>query len=202
MGINMEIGNRNPYIMNQFAARYAVRPDRGGEKEDFDAALESAEESSGQEKNAKSSGPEQTEYGQDMDYRQFLLEKMEEMRAKIKNGTIQPKIQTGAEAYTEEEWRKLLDKIDAAEEALRQQVEDEIEVVKEAAEDKEADSDTRIITRPDGARILMIRTSFGEISVELSKPDGSAAYNDDVSAVQENVEENLNLDAVLEDVKE
>lgn len=197
MGINMEIGNRNPYIMNQFAARYAVRPDRGGKKEDFDAALESAGESSGQEKNAKSADPEQ-----DMDYRQFLLEKMEEMRAKIKNGTIQPKIQTGAEAYTEEEWQKLLDKIDAAEEAIRQQVEDEIEVVKEAAEDKEADSDTRIITRPDGARILMIKTSFGEISVELSKPDGSAAYSDDVSAVQENVEENLNLDAVLEDVKE
>lgn len=202
MGIDMEIGNRNPYIMNQFAARYAVRPDRGGQKEDFDAALESAEESSGQEKNVKSASHVQPESGQDMDYRQFLLEKMEEMRAKIKNGTIQPKIQIGAEAYTEEEWQKLLDKIDAAEEAIRQQVEDEIEAVKEAAGDEEADSDTRIITRPDGARILMIKTSFGEISVELSKPDGSAAYSDDVSAVQENVEENLNLDAVLEDVQE
>lgn len=198
----MEIGNRNPFIMNQFAARYAVRPDRSGKKEDFDAALESAEESRGQEKNAKSASHEEPEPGQDMDYRQFLLEKMEEMRAKIKNGTIQPKIQTGAEAYTEEEWQKLLDKIDAAEEAIRQQVEDEIEAVKEAAEDEESDSDTRIITRPDGARILMIKTSFGEISVELSKPDGSAAYSDDVSAVQENVEENLNLDAVLEDVQE
>lgn len=187
--------------MNQFAARYAVRSDRNGKQEDFDGVLNSAEENSVREKNSKSTGSVQSESEQEMDYRQFLLEKMEEMRTKIKNGTIQPKIQIGAEAYTEEEWQKLLDKIDDAEEVIRQQVESGIEADKEDVRDEEADADTRIITRPDGARILMIKTSFGEISVELSKPDESGAYSDAVSDVRENGEENLNLDAVLEDVQ-
>lgn len=176
----MEIGNKNPFIMNQFAAHCAVRPGRSGQAEDFDSVLESAEENAGQEK----AGSVQSESEQDMDYRQFLLEKMEEMRAKIKNGTIQPKFQIGAEAYTEEEWEKLLEKIDAAEETIRQQVEAEVEAAKEAVKDDEEDTDTRIYTRADGARILMIKTSFGEISVELSKPDGSAAYSDDVHVLQ------------------
>lgn len=198
----MEIRNRNPFIMNQFAARYAVRSDRNGQKEDFDGVLNSAEENNVREKNSISAGSVQSESEQEMDYRQFLLEKMEEMRTKIKNGTIQPKIQIGAEAYTEEEWQKLLDKIDEAEEVIRQQVESGIEADKEAIRDEEADADTHIITRPDGARILIIKTSFGEISVELSKPDESGAYSDAVGDVQENGEGNLNLDAVLEDVQE
>lgn len=180
----MEIGNKNPFIMNQFAARCAVRPGRSGQAENFDSVLESAEENDGQEKDPKKAGSVQPESEQDMDYRQFLLEKMEEMRAKIKNGTIQPKFQIGAEAYTEEEWEKLLEKIDAAEETIRQQVEAEVEAAKEAVKDDEEDTDTRIYTRADGARILMIKTSFGEISVELSKPDGSAAYSDDVHILQ------------------
>ena len=99
------------------------------------------------------------------------------MRAKIKNGTIQPKIQIGAEAYTQEEWQKLLEKIDTAEEVLREQIEAEIETAREAAEEEEAASDTRIITRADGAKILVIRTSFGEMSVQLSDPDDSAVFS-------------------------
>lgn len=167
----MEIGHKNPFIMNQYGARYVSRLG-AARQEDFDAALGAVTE--GAEKD-----PEKTRAAskQDIDYRKFLLEKMEEMRANIKKGTIQPKFQIGGEAYTQEEWQELLDKIDAAEEVLREQVEEEIAAAKEAVKKEEEDSQTRIITRADGARILLITTPFGEMSVELSKPDDNAAYS-------------------------
>ena len=167
----MEIGHKNPFIMNQYGARYVSRPGAAGREENFDAALDAATE--GAKKDPEKTRPASK---QDIDYRKFLQEKMEEMRANIKKGTIQPKFQIGGEAYTQEEWQELLDKIDAAEEVLREQVEEEIAAAKEAVEEEE-DSQTRIITRADGARILLITTSFGEMSVELSKPDDSAAYS-------------------------
>ena len=167
----MEIGHKNPFIMNQYGARYVSRPGAAGREEDFDAALDAVTE--GAKKDPEKTRPASK---QDIDYREFLQEKMEEMRANIKKGTIQPKFQIGGEAYTQEEWQELLDKIDAAEEVLREQVEEEIAAAKEAVKEEE-DSQTRIITRADGARILLITTSFGEMSVELSKPDDSAAYS-------------------------
>ncbi len=175
----MEIGSRNPFIMEQFAARHATSRNARKQAGNFGAMLESTEEATEQEKTGQAAGNGSTEAESDPDYRKFLREKMEEMRANIKNGTIQPKIQIGAEAYTQEEWQKLLEKIDTAEEVLREQIEAEIEMAREAAEEEEAASDTRIITRPDGARILVISTSFGEMSVQLSEPDDSAAFSND-----------------------
>ena len=46
---------------------------------------------------------------------------------------------------------------------------------------KEAETDTVIVTRADGARIMMIKTPFGEMSVELSKPDDSMAHGEMIS---------------------
>lgn len=173
----MEIGNRNPFIMDQLTARRAVRSNAPKQTGEFERMLENTEETAGPEKAGQAESIACKESENDTDYRKFLLEKMEEMRARIKNGTIQPKIRIGAEAYTQEEWQKLLEKIDAAEDVLKEQIEAEIKAAREAAEDTEEDSDTRIITRPDGARILMITTPFGEMSVELSKPDDSAAFS-------------------------
>lgn len=70
-------------------------------------------------------------------YREQILEKMEEMAQNIRKGTIQPKFQIGAQAYTIKEWEKLLEKFDAAEEALREEVQAQIEEREEQAE-KEA----------------------------------------------------------------
>lgn len=70
-------------------------------------------------------------------YREQILEKMEEMAQNIRKGTIQPKFQIGAQAYTIKEWEKLLEKFDAAEEALREEVQAQIEEIEEQAE-KEA----------------------------------------------------------------
>ncbi len=189
----MEIANNNPFIMQQFAARDAVRQKNGRQPEEFGDVIKSAQESGEQEK----ADAARREDGQETDYRQFLLEKMEEMRARIKNGDIQPKIQIGAEAYTQEEWKKLLEKVDAAEDAIREQIEEEIAAAKEAAGKDEADSDTRIITRADGAKILMVTTPFGEMSVELSKPDDSLAF-DDISRICDEPETAENLDKTVD----
>lgn len=70
-------------------------------------------------------------------YREQILEKMEEMAQNIRKGTIQPKFQIGAQAYTIKEWEKLLEKFDAAEETLREEVQAQIEEIEEQAE-KEA----------------------------------------------------------------
>ncbi len=189
----MEIANNNPFIMQQFAARNAVRQKDGRRSEEFDDFVRPAPESRAQKKADEA----KTQEGQETDYRQFLLEKMEEMRARVKSGNIQPKIQIGAEAYTQEEWKKLLEKVDAAEDALREQIEAEIETAREAAQKDEADSDTRIITRADGAKILMIKTSFGEMSVELSGPDDSLTF-DDISKICGEPEDVQNLDKTVD----
>ena len=189
----MEIANNNPFIMQQFAARDAVRQKNGRQPEEFGDVIKSAQESGEQEKTDAA----RREDGQETDYRQFLLEKMEEMRARIKNGDIQPKIQIGAEAYTQEEWKKLLEKVDAAEDAIREQIEEKIAAAKEAAGKDEADSDTRIITRADGAKILMVTTPFGEMSVELSKPDDSLTF-DDISRICDEPETAENLDKTVD----
>ena len=189
----MEIANNNPFIMQQFAARDAVRQKNGRQPEEFGDVIKSAQESGEQEK----ADAARREDGQETDYRQFLLEKMEEMRVRIKNGDIQPKIQIGAEAYTQEEWKKLLEKVDAAEDAIREQIEEEIAAAKEAAGKDEADSDTRIITRADGAKILMVTTPFGEMSVELSKPDDSLTF-DDISRICDEPETAENLDKTVD----
>ena len=133
----MEIGNKNPFIIDQFAARYAVTAREKNSSEDFGAALGNAEEMTEQKKKGQAAESDRSEREKDTDYRQFLLEKMEEMRANIRNGTIQPKIQIGAEAYTQEEWEKLLSKIDAAEEALREQLEARLAADKEEAMEDE-----------------------------------------------------------------
>lgn len=68
-------------------------------------------------------------------YREQILEKMAEMEENIRKGTIQPKFQIGAQAYTIAEWEELLQKFDAAEEVLREEVRAQIEEAeKQAAE--------------------------------------------------------------------
>ncbi|MDE6883924.1 MAG: hypothetical protein K2P48_12480 [Lachnospiraceae bacterium] len=188
----MEVGRGNPFIRNQFAAGAAANSKEEKQTADFDTALERAGKTAEQMKNGSA-----VETEQETDYRQFILEKMEEMRAKIRTGTIQPEIQIGAEAYTQEEWQKLLEKIDAAEDTLREQIEAEIEAAREAAQEEENNSDTRIITRADGAKILVITTPFGEMSVELSGPDESLAY-DDISRICDDPEETQNLDKTVD----
>lgn len=74
------------------------------------------------------------EDGEALDYRKLLQEKMEEMADNIKNGTIQPKFQIGNEAYTIEEWKKFLKKVDDVQEGITEQIREDIEAAKEKAQ--------------------------------------------------------------------
>lgn len=65
--------------------------------------------------------------------REQILEKMAEMAKNVKEGTVEPKFQIGAMAYTMKEWDKLLEKFDAAEEALQGEVQAQIEEAEKQA---------------------------------------------------------------------
>lgn len=80
------------------------------------------------------SGRTEKEAEEQKSFLQQMQEHMDEMRDKIKNGTIQPSFQTGAQSYTKEEWEKLLEKFDEAEEILQAEIEAEIEAAKEKAQ--------------------------------------------------------------------
>lgn len=90
-----------------------------------------ADESTKTGENAKNDENDKAE--EQKSYREQILEKMEEMAQNIKKGTIQPKFKIGAQEYTIKEWEKLLEKFDAAEESLREEVEAQIEEIKKQA---------------------------------------------------------------------
>lgn len=66
-------------------------------------------------------------------YREQILDKMAEMARKVKDGTVEPTFQIGSMSYTMKEWDKLLEKFDAAEEALQAEVEAQIEEAEKQA---------------------------------------------------------------------
>lgn len=111
-------------------ANYTAKQRNAGADGGFGDYLKAQE---GREEQAQSAG-EQSESTQDANYRQQLQEHMAQMLDKIKHGTIQQKIQIGAQEYTQEEWKKLLEKFDEAEEELIEQVRAEIEMRMEHAE--------------------------------------------------------------------
>lgn len=134
------IGNKN--ITDNYYKNYSQKSENA---EDFGALLqagcgreEQLKAARGQEKDTQASkaGDKGTEEKTEepKSYREQILEKMEEMAQNIKNGTIQPKFQIGAQEYTIKEWEKLLADFDDAEETLREEVEAQIEELKKQAE--------------------------------------------------------------------
>ena len=117
------------------AANYTTKQRSAGTGSDFGDYLKAQEDKEEQTQSADG----KSEDIQDTDYRQQIQEHMAEMLDKIKHGTIQPKIKIGAQEYTQEEWKKLLEKFDEAEEELIEQVEAEIEMRMENAEKEKAE---------------------------------------------------------------
>ncbi|MDE6845247.1 MAG: hypothetical protein K2J99_05695 [Lachnospiraceae bacterium] len=126
----------------------------------------SAEEAGGSSKKT-----EETE--EPKSYREQILEKMEEMAQNIKNGTIQPKFKIGAQEYTIKEWEKLLEKFDAAEEALLEEAEAHVEEIKKQAEEEAA------------RRAAMYGTPEPAKMTETSETAGNAAGTKEVTNVSE-----------------
>ena len=114
---------------------YTAQQYTNGTSSGFDEVLKAQEDKSAQTQSANV----KSESAEDTDYTKQLQEHMEEMLDKIRHGTSQPKIQIGAQEYTQEEWKKLLEKFDEAEEELIEQVEAEIEIRIENAEEEKAE---------------------------------------------------------------
>lgn len=113
-------------------ANYTTKQRGTGAGGGFGDVLKAQEDKGAQTTDIKSESTENT------DYMEQLQEHMAQMLDNIKHGTIQPKIKIGAQEYTQEEWRKLLEKFDEAEEELIEQVEEEIEARMEQYEEERA----------------------------------------------------------------
>lgn len=138
MNINQnQYGPRVGYYP-EYGANYGKNQAENAETTNFVDQLEegrkAADESTKTGQNAKNDDNDKAK--EQKSYREQILEKMEEMAQNIRKGTIQPKFKIGAQEYTIKEWEKLLEKFDAAEESLREEVEAQIEEIrKQAAEE-------------------------------------------------------------------
>lgn len=119
---------------------------------------------------------------EDMTYREQILAHMEEMAKKVKDGTVEPTFQTGAQSFTMKEWEKLLADFDDAEEALQEQIKELIaEVEKQAAKEAlrreaegkpDADGTGTVVTNvsvPAAAQPTSV-TAAGSAAVPDKKP--------------------------------
>lgn len=147
------------------------------------ALLAEAEKTKAEEKETVSGAVKTAE--EEVEEKKSLLQQMQEhmalMREKIKNGTIQPTFQTGAQSFTKEEWEKLLEKFDEAEEILRAEIEAEIEAAKERAQKAEL---------TDGAERVEVtrQTETGAVAAaESTVGAGESAAADGMDFVTEEI---------------
>lgn len=56
---------------------------------------------------------------------EFIRSRMDEILEKVKKGKTEPVIQTGAQAFSEKEWDRLLEQFDSAEDALKEMMREE-----------------------------------------------------------------------------
>lgn len=64
---------------------------------------------------------------EDTDYLELIRSRKDEILEKIKKGKTEPVIQTGAQAFSEKEWDRLLEQFDSAEDALKEMMREEHE---------------------------------------------------------------------------
>ncbi|MCM1268008.1 MAG: hypothetical protein NC302_08895 [Bacteroidales bacterium] len=116
----MNIGNRyTSWMQNTAQAGYGNRSTRAGRTGAGKAFLMQDEKNDNSVTNG--AGAESAK-AEDMTYREQILAHMEEMAKKVKDGTVEPTFQTGAQSFTIKEWEKLLADFDDAEEALQEQI--------------------------------------------------------------------------------
>lgn len=66
--------------------------------------------------------------------RQTILDRMEELREKIKKGELIPSFQTGSGSFTLEEWDEFLEKIDDIQDEMHRQMQKETDSTERPAE--------------------------------------------------------------------
>lgn len=77
------------------------------------------------------------EEAETIDYQAFLQEKCEEILEKLENGETEVSYQIGGQSFTEREWDKLLEKFDAEQETIREQMRQRFEKLEKKREARE-----------------------------------------------------------------
>ena len=158
---------------------------------------EQARAARGQMKDAQEAETEQTGHketeentGAPKSYREQILEKMAEMAENIKKGTIQPKFQIGAQEFSIEEWKTFLEKFDAAEETLREEVEAQIEELKRLAEmeamrraEENGMPDTEKVTEMSESTAATMAQDSTDISTEIMAETTTETVTVDAAAL-------------------
>ncbi len=133
----MHIGNQgySSWIHNASGAGYrngsrSARTGRNGKTSNGDTSV--INDADAEKKKTEESTEEKNT--ENMTYREQILAHMEEMAKKVKDGTVEPTFQTGAQSFTIKEWEKLLANFDDAEEALQEQIKELIAEVEAQAE--------------------------------------------------------------------
>ncbi|MBD5507253.1 MAG: hypothetical protein HDR05_04150 [Lachnospiraceae bacterium] len=117
-------------------------------------------------------------------YREQILAHMEEMAKKVKDGTVEPTFQTGAQSFTIKEWEKLLADFDDAEEALQEQIKQLIAEV-EAQAEKEALR--RAVESGTADPDEVTNVSVPEAAQPKTEASGSVASSKPIEVKEENV---------------
>lgn len=128
-------------------------------------------------------------------YREQILAHMEEMAKKVKDGTVEPAFQIGAQSFTIKEWEKLLTDFDDVEEALQEQIKQliaeaeaqaEREALRRAVESGTADPDeVTSVSVPEAAQPKT--EASGSVANPKTESSGSAASPKPIEVKEENV---------------
>lgn len=141
----------------------------GNAKNDTDVVNGAAAEKSGTEEKGEEKKTE------DMTYREQILAHMEEMVKKVKDGTVEPTFQTGAQSFTMREWEKLLTEFDDAEDALQEQIKELIAEVEKQAAKEAVRREAEGMPDGDGTGTVVTNVSVSEndncTDVEVTDPE-------------------------------
>jgi|GEM_PF-6822086 len=66
------------------------------------------------------------------EFSKLLAQKKEEIEYKVAHGETEPSVQIGAQSFTDKQWNSLIDKIDKAEEAVKEEQAERAKKLEEA----------------------------------------------------------------------
>ena len=184
----MNIGNHYAsWLHNNSQTGYQNTSAKSGRAKENDTSVVCAADAEKDKTEAKD--------GEEKTYRELILEHMEEMAKKVKDGTVEPTFQTGAQSFTIKEWEKLLADFDDAEEALQEQIKQLIaeveaqaqkEAMRRAVESGTADPDeVTNVSVPEAAQPNL--EAGGSVANPKTESPGSATSPQPIEVKEENV---------------
>lgn len=101
---------------------------------DFSDTLSAASDQSGKEAENESSGKEIIPENKPLsteEIMQMISSRKSEILEKVKKGETEPVIQIGAQAYTEKQWKRMLDSLDDSEKDFKEKIKEALEQLRE-----------------------------------------------------------------------